>query len=232
MSTGKSQKKVSDTGRSQATRIKIMKAAEKLFGDNGIEGVALREVSTKAGQKNPNSVQYHFGGRLELLDAIFVFRETRFQPIREEMLAHAEEHNRTDDVRYLLRICFLPYLLHYKETGEVSFIKMYAAYLQSQRPHGVPHPFDKGEPCLEGFRRANRLLRERLYHLEKALFDLRVESIAAMYLSTLVTHFHREPHEQADLDVLFEDVLGMMTAAIMAPPYPCAETRKRMANLP
>lgn len=231
MSTGKSQKKVSDTGRSQATRIKIMKAAEKLFGDYGIEGVALREVSTKAGQKNPNSVQYHFGGRLELMNAIFVFREEKFQQLRLEMLAAAEEHGRTDDVRYLLRICFLPYLIHYRETGEVSFIKMYANYLQTQRPHGVTHPFDTGEPCLEGFRRANRLLRERLYHLQKPLFDLRLESVAAMYLSTLVQHYSREPHEQADLDVLFEDVLGMMTAAIMAPPYPCAETRKRMAEI-
>jgi len=27
-------------------------------------------------------------------------------------------------------------------------------------------------------------------------------------------------------------VLGMMTAAMMAPPYPCAKTKARMAALP
>lgn len=52
------------------TREKLVDAAVKLYGSRSIDAVSLREISVAAGQKNPNALQYHFGDRDGLLQAI------------------------------------------------------------------------------------------------------------------------------------------------------------------
>jgi AcrR family transcriptional regulator len=52
------------------TRARLVTAAAHLFARRGIEGTALRDVVAFAGQRNASAVQYHFGGRWELVAAI------------------------------------------------------------------------------------------------------------------------------------------------------------------
>lgn len=51
-------------------REKLVIAARELFASQGVDAVSLREVSRAADQRNPNAVQYHFGDRDALLDAV------------------------------------------------------------------------------------------------------------------------------------------------------------------
>ncbi len=39
----------------------IIRAAERLFAAQGIDGVSLREINRSAGQSNTGAVQHHFG---------------------------------------------------------------------------------------------------------------------------------------------------------------------------
>lgn len=52
-------------------KARILRSAEKLFADHGIDSVSLRDVAIHAGQKNTNAVQYHFGSKAELIRAIW-----------------------------------------------------------------------------------------------------------------------------------------------------------------
>lgn len=52
------------------TRSQLVAAAAHLFARRGIEGTPLRDVVAFAGQRNASAVQYHFGGRWELVAAI------------------------------------------------------------------------------------------------------------------------------------------------------------------
>jgi AcrR family transcriptional regulator len=52
------------------TRGRLVSAAAHLFARRGIETVPLRDIGTLAGQRNASAVQYHFGGRWELVTAI------------------------------------------------------------------------------------------------------------------------------------------------------------------
>jgi AcrR family transcriptional regulator len=54
--------------------IGIILAAERLFGEQGIEAVSLRQVSAAAGLANNYSVQYHFTDRYGLLRAMYELR--------------------------------------------------------------------------------------------------------------------------------------------------------------
>ncbi len=61
---------VKDT-RSHRTRDSLIRAAEQLFADQGVDGVSINTITRAAGQANRNAVQYHFGNKNGLLQAIF-----------------------------------------------------------------------------------------------------------------------------------------------------------------
>ena len=72
------------------TRERLIDTAETLFGLRGIEGVSLREITRQA-EANVASVNYHFGSREGLIEAVF---ERRMRPLNEErlrLLSLAEE---------------------------------------------------------------------------------------------------------------------------------------------
>jgi AcrR family transcriptional regulator len=80
-----------------STRDKLIDAAARLFAEQGIDAVSLAEIVRASGQRNTSAVQYHFGGRDDLLLAIL----ERYVPVirtrRLELLAIAESDG--SDVR-------------------------------------------------------------------------------------------------------------------------------------
>ncbi len=73
--------------RGDATRQRILNAAEQLFAERGISAVPLRDIGQAAGQRNHASVQYHFGDRDEVVRAIVEFRGAESEAERSEMVA-------------------------------------------------------------------------------------------------------------------------------------------------
>ncbi len=69
---------------------RILRAAEALFADKGLESTSLREVALAAGQKNTNAVQYHFGSKEGLLKAIWQRHAEGIEARRAGLLAEAE----------------------------------------------------------------------------------------------------------------------------------------------
>lgn len=206
------------TGKVERTRLALMLAGERLFGEFGIDAVGLRAISEAAGQRNNNAVQYHFGSKLGLLAAIFDFREEQLQPLRQQMLELAEAQGRQGDLRYLLRICFEPNYRLYQDSHEISYLKLHATYLATHRPRGVPHPVDGDSPSCVAFRQALALLGQRLSYLGRQRLWSRLESVGTMFLSTFIQHAAREKGMRLPPDELFEDTIEMMAAALAAPP--------------
>jgi AcrR family transcriptional regulator len=58
------------TPKSAATRARLIAVAERLFADQGIEGVSLAEINRVARQRHSNACQYHFGSKDGLVQAI------------------------------------------------------------------------------------------------------------------------------------------------------------------
>lgn len=66
------------------TRLALMRAAEQLFAQQGVDRVSLREIAVAAGQRNVSAATYHFGSKRELIEAIL---ERHSRPIQEDWLA-------------------------------------------------------------------------------------------------------------------------------------------------
>ena len=205
-------------GKGERTRLALILAAERLFGDFGIDAVGLRAVSEAAGQKNNNAVQYHFGTKLQLLDAIIEYREAMLQPARQALLDRAVAEGRLKDLRWLLRICFEPNFRMYRDDHEIAYIKLHAAYITTHRPRGVLHPVDTDSPSCVVYRQAIQLMSQRLSFLGERRLWLRLESVGEMFLSALIQHSVRKEELNLPLDELYEDTIEMMAAAMSALP--------------
>jgi AcrR family transcriptional regulator len=69
------------------TRQRLLDAAEVLFAERGMAGTALRAVTAAAGV-NLAAVNYHFGGKEQLLEAVV---SRRIQPVNAERLRRLDE---------------------------------------------------------------------------------------------------------------------------------------------
>lgn len=71
--------------KSAQTREHILQAAEKLFSEFGFEGTSLREITHEAGV-NLASVNYHFGSKKGLIQAVMERYQRVFMPALQEEL--------------------------------------------------------------------------------------------------------------------------------------------------
>ncbi|MFT4306598.1 MAG: TetR family transcriptional regulator [Microbacterium sp.] len=73
--------------RGDATRLRILRAAERLFADQGIAAAPLRDIGVAAGQRNHAAVQYHFGDRDRLVREILEARGAESEAARADLVA-------------------------------------------------------------------------------------------------------------------------------------------------
>jgi AcrR family transcriptional regulator len=83
----------------------LVEAAEQLFAERGVEGTPLRRIAIAAGSSNNFAVQYHFGTRDELVQAIFNYRLPELEARRAELLKKLDDPK---DLRAVLEIICRP----------------------------------------------------------------------------------------------------------------------------
>ncbi|WP_312028396.1 TetR/AcrR family transcriptional regulator [Mycolicibacterium farcinogenes] len=118
-----------------ATRLRLVKAAERLFAAQGVDAVSVRAVNAAAGL-GAASVHYHFGSKDDLLSAVLTDIGT---PVRDEIAANvallaADPVAPSADA--LVRAVTEPYLkllLRYRVRG-MRWIKIIAQISQENHP--------------------------------------------------------------------------------------------------
>src|SRR5438093_5699104 len=116
---------------------KLIDTAVKLYGQHGIDGISLRQISRAAGSANNYAVQYHFGSAAGLIRAILEKNIPQLEAMRERMLAEAEQQDRLSDMRTLVDILYRPLIDHVDEQGERSYARFILAL--DNAPAGVRH---------------------------------------------------------------------------------------------
>jgi AcrR family transcriptional regulator len=94
---------------STETKARLVREAERLFARRGVWQVTVREITQAAGQRNVSALNYHFGGREGILDAILVRHGDPTDVARGEHLAAV---GRDASSRELMGALVVPYASH------------------------------------------------------------------------------------------------------------------------
>jgi AcrR family transcriptional regulator len=104
------------------TARRMLEVAERLFAEQGVELVPLRQIVVEAGQRNRSALHYHFGSREALVSQLLNLRLAHVNAIRNRYLDEIEAAGRDADVRAIVEatisaladtICSTPWGAHY-----------------------------------------------------------------------------------------------------------------------
>jgi AcrR family transcriptional regulator len=190
------------SGRSLATRAKLVRIAEQLFAERGVAAVSLNEISRAAGQRHSNVCQYHFGDRHGLIQAVIDKHVPGVVAARNAMFEQmaAEGRERLEDV---VRAFVRPVAAKMRDPdGGVAFIRfsaqMIAANVQVLAGEG---PYRFAIPEIESLsRRLQRALAGR--GLPDDQLQARWTMAAIMLFQGLAVRSQlagRSPHVASDL---------------------------------
>lgn len=95
------------TARGEQTKKLLLDTAERLFSEHGFDAVSLREIRLAAGARNTAAMQFHFGDRDGLVDALIERHMPRIAAIQQDlydrMVADRREHDLRSQVEVLVR---------------------------------------------------------------------------------------------------------------------------------
>jgi AcrR family transcriptional regulator len=141
------------------TRTKLILAAERLFGERGIDAVPLREVVVAAGQRNASALLYHIGGREELVLAILEFRRAAVDARRVKLLDEYVNAGVTMDEMAIAAGVILPLVeLMLSDPRGGNYLRFLSQAYVTERPEAAYRSTGETD---QGMRRCYQLYRAR-----------------------------------------------------------------------
>jgi AcrR family transcriptional regulator len=118
------------TPTSTRTREQLILAGERLFAEQGIHNVSLRQINAEAGQRNSSASHYHFGSKDSLVTAITEYRFQRLNERRSALLAALPPTDAPRPVRTLVEVLVQPIVEEIDNTeGGANFIRFMSQVL-------------------------------------------------------------------------------------------------------
>jgi AcrR family transcriptional regulator len=222
--------KIKSTSRPDA-RQQLIRSAEKLFAENGIDAVSLRQINVAANQKNSSAAHYHFGSKDTLILAIYGSRMASVNERREATLNKIERAGKQGDIRLLIETIVQPIV---EEINEDDSGRHYIGFMAQ----AMGHPQLDLEALWQqenntGLVRLLQHLRIALPHLEGALFSQRFGLAFEQIVHSLANNERlrssagKEFAANSRLFVsnLIDSIAGGMSAPVSD------ETKKQLRNL-
>jgi len=209
-----------------STKALLIEAGERLFGERGVDGATLREITVEAGQSNSNVVQYHFGDKAGLIRAILADRVARIEHVRAMQLAVLDD-SRPPDPKQVLKVVWISLMSIKDRNGGHPFCRFMLQYLLHPRLTRHPmasiymFPFgpDEGAADMPSIKKAAQLLFSAYAQLPKDLVMKRLSTLVTMFLASVVEYDNaRRLDESGSAEPYdIEPILDMAVAALGAP---------------
>ena len=189
-----------------------------MFTESGVDEVSMRAVAAESGQRNISAIQYHFGSRDGLFDAVFRRRSLGLSERRGEYLAQIDGAGRGDDVRALIEAAVMPLAEHVRDAPAGSDYARFAARMTRGVDFATCDPEQVGAASHDIIRRLTRILAP----LSAQDAALRVGMVMNMMVAVLAAYEEqRERDSAARESEYFESMAGhlidLLTNALRPP---------------
>ena len=203
--------------RVSSTRDRLLRAAEQLMADRGVDNITFAEITQAAGQRNNSAVPYYFGDRLGLIRAVL---ERHTTPIAERRSRLLDALGPTSNLRDAI-VALVEPIVEQVQTcpGGDDYVRI-VAHLAS---HPDLDPAELGAGSTPVTRRLNAALVASCPALPPRLFALRMDLLLVLLFHGLADDARTlaDPAVKARTTRLFiENLIDTIEAVLVAPPSP------------
>lgn len=175
--------------RSEVTKQALMRSAEKLIAERGIESVSIRDIVQAAGQKNESALQYHFGSLKGLVRALHTSRDSEVGARRSAHLAQLLDNSSDPSLRDICKVMVAPsFELARAKPDYRRYVKAFGHEITSSEESALKVATKKGG---ESAHQTGILLRNKLSHLDEPAYRRRMDG-ALRYVSASMVHHARQ----------------------------------------
>ncbi len=201
------------------THEQVILAAERLFGDFGIDAVSMRQINVAVRQRNSSVAHYHFGTKEALIAATFDYRMERINRRRLQRLDEVSKAGQVGDVRMLVQVIILPIVEEIKQSKGGSHYIRFAG--QAFRHPRLDFFSMRRSEFSEGMRRVHRLLQAALPNVPEMLVVQRFGTIMELIFHSLADReiFRLSAKKKKDFNaaVFLNNIVDSCTGALTAP---------------
>jgi AcrR family transcriptional regulator len=172
--------------RGEATRERVLDAAERLFAEHGFDGVSIRQIAQEA-CVTLGTVGFHGGSKLDLFKTILARRVATLSAARRTALARLRAENAGPPCLYALMDAYISPYIEIASGGDPqwrAYAKLIARIVDDERWY--PHVRDLYDPVAREYLEAIHELDDRIDRGRLATaFVLSVASMLSLVASTL-----------------------------------------------
>jgi AcrR family transcriptional regulator len=199
----------------------LIRAAERLMAERGVEAVDLKDIQAAAGQRNRSAVNYYFGDRAGLVAAIIDKHRIALNTQRHELL---DELERSGDgsVRSLIEVGVKPFADLLGDPSGRDFMIIVAERASRLGTAGL---FAARQRHTDSVARFNRMLFERLSGSRAAreLLVARTVLVVPTLLADLARQVNRDEITVAQGRRRVAGIIEFVSRALTAPETPAAD---------
>ena len=201
------------------TPTRILDVAERLFGQNGLDNVSMREIVRGSGQANLSAVNYHFGSREALIGALLARRIHTINELRHQRLDELEASGRDAGVHAIVAATVGAVAETVRTTQWGSDYIRVIAQAMFLHQKDVWKTLDR--QTLSGQDRAAAMLKKVLPQLPPAVFRDRVWSLNNQAIYTIArwswAHGPVTPSNSRRFAALIRNTIDFLAAGMAAP---------------
>jgi AcrR family transcriptional regulator len=200
------------------TRLLLIRTAERLFAERGIQAVPLSDIHNAAGQRNASAINYHFGGKEKLVRAIIEHRAATTNARRLELLRAADSAGHGHDVRTLVNVLVRPLA---DEIAAGTHYAGFLAHMITERDLDRPVRLNS-DPVWSNASSVGQRLQTALPDLDRGVLTMRFQLVLDLGIHALATYqsvTRRAPERLPPLDVYVGQLVDAMTGLLIAPAH-------------
>lgn len=205
-----------DDGLTDTAR-RILEIAERLFAEQGVEQVPLRQIVVESGQRNRSALHYHFGSREALVSHLLNRRLHQVNAIRHRFLDELEARSEPLDIQGVVQATIRPLVEVVLHTDwGTNYLQVLAQTTFS------PGLLNKGlvdKTAMSALYRVRELIYLLLPDVPRNVLKLRM----IWFMDTVVyslAHWVRERGKRARAEPPIDDLVDFCAAALVGPQPP------------
>lgn len=196
-----------------STKDRLLDAAERLFAVRGVHATSSRDIVSEAGQRNESALQYHFGSRDGLMEALHERRLGQVQAARFEKLEALLATNPAPPVRDLILAVTLPVVeLCRRDAGFIAYLRVFGQVAMAPSDamaHGLRHEAASVQEAI-------RLIQAHI-DLDPRIARLRFEAVSRFLILSLSQHARNAgTFRGRAFDLYFNDLVDVVCGMVLA----------------